>query len=351
MINLVHRLPLHWLTVPARKVRARLAALVDLIAAKCHEAPGLSEVINKQIVAPLVRYNYPRRLGIAQQTIDSYLRDPIIRASLPKWWRKFAGFERWVHDGTCGHPKDWPWLIKHWPTSACGYRPPIFRVGQSMRETAKLLVKFGFYADDYLRCVEELKKKLIELTERPALVLPDGCDLEFVDVPPRRFGYSLTDVLLKPGARVMAPRSHGKREAMRQYTEMLKAEGQKVMPIPASLLKPDHIEAGDRESNRVELGVRDFPGFARRYLETGQMRRSVRMGENAGIDARTGALTCWIPEPEEAQATEEPPEEVNAPPAQCTEPTDRVWGPSPIRRAWRAFRLGKILKGLERRHE
>ena len=104
-----------------------------------------------------------------------------------------------------------------------------------------------------------------------------------------------------------------------------------VLMIPASLLKPEDVEAGDRESNRIELGVyarmeaqrralaRDFPGFARAYLAP--------------------------------KTVEEPLEGVKSPPAQGTEPTDWVRGPSPIRRAWRAWRLAKILKGLERRHE
>lgn len=248
---------------------ARLADLVDLIATHSHETLGVSsatiaDAINKQIVAPLVNLNFPRRrmkLGIVKQTIDHYLRVPLIRASLPKWWQSFAGYETWVHDGTCGHAKDWRWLLEHWPSLATGYRAPFLRAGQSMRETAKILVKLGFHADDYLRCVEELKKKLIE-----------------------------------------------------------------------------HVEAGDRESTRAELGVRDFPGYARRYLETGHMKRSVRMGENAGINALTGALTAWIPAPLEAEVTQEPPEGIKASQSGDLELSGPVWGPSPTREFFRQMR-------------
>jgi len=346
MTNLEYRSPFHWSTAWARRVGARFAVLVDLITAHCHEVLGVSsstiaEAINRQIVVPLVRHNYARdrmKLGIVKQTIDYYLRVPLIRASLPKWWQSFAGYETWVHDGTCGHAKDWRWLLEHWPSLATGYRAPFLRAGQSMRETAKILVKFGFYADDYLRCVEELKKKLIEFVEGPSIVLPNGINLEYVMVPPRRFGYSLIDVLSKPGTYVMQARSHGKREGMRQYEEMLKAEARAPMLIPASLLKPEHVEAGDRESTRAELGVRDFPGFARRYFDTGHMKRSARMGENAGINAESGELTVWLPEPEEAEATQEPLEGEIVPQSADLELSGPVWGPSPTREFFRQMR-------------
>lgn len=118
--------------------------------------------------------------------------------------------------------------------------------------------------------------------------------------------------------RVLRPRAHGwLRECLRYAIDRdsvrVGIDTEHIAPIPANLLNPEHVEAGDRESNRVELGVyaqieaqrraraRDFPGFARRYFDTGHMKQSVRMGENAGINALTGELTAWIPEPEDVE--------------------------------------------------
>jgi len=117
--------------------------------------------------------------------------------------------------------------------------------------------------------------------------------------------------------RVLSPRDHGK---MIELTIL-----DDVAPIPAHLLKPEHTEAGDRESNRIECGVyarieaqrralaRDFPGFAERFLAHSPV----------------------------AEASEG----VNSPPASPTEPTEQVWGPSPLRRAlswWRLLTGGRV---------
>lgn len=40
-------------------------------------------------------------------------------------------------------------------------------------------------------------------------------------------------------------------------------------------------------------------------IDTGQMRRSLRLGENCGINALTGEFTAWIPAPEEAEFEQE----------------------------------------------
>ena len=282
MINLVPRLPFHWLTAWARRVGARLAVLavlVDLITATCHEILGVS---------------------IELETALKAMRAAARASRLPKWWRSFAGFERWCHDGTCGRPKDWRWLLEHWPSGAVGYRPPLLRVGQSMRETAKILVKFGFCTEDYLRCIEKLKAQLIKLTEGAAAILPDG--VEHAEIPPR---------------------SIGKLNAFAEYQASIPRN------CPCTMLIIDDVapipEPGAYA--RIEARRRALAP----YFDTGHMRRSVRMGENAGINAESGELTVWIPEPEEAEVTQEPLQGEIVPQSADLELSGPVWGPSPTR--------------------
>lgn len=307
MINLGQRSSLHWLTAWARRVGARLAGLVDLIAATCHETLGvfsatIADAINRQIVDPLVRHNFPSKedlreplrdilrcrnedglmaLGISLDEQKRLDREAAIARRLPKWWRKFDGFERWCHDGTCGFAVDRPWMFKHWPSSV------VIEVA-----TFKVLLN----TEAFTAAIDKLAKQINSMS---AIVLPKGLEFEFI-----------------PSAEREGPRAE--------------------LGLPPFVMYPRGSYARI-EAQRRALAC-DFPGFARRYFDTGHMRRSVRMGENAGINALTGELTAWLPEPEEAEATQEPLRELNVPEGAELELSGPVWGPSPTREFFRQMR-------------
>ena len=67
-------------------------------------------------------------------------------------------------------------------------------------------------------------------------------------------------------------------------------------PLRVEILPRDHgrlreFLVCENDADAVRVGI-----------DTGELRASMRLGENYGINALTGHLTAWIPEPEEAEA-------------------------------------------------
>lgn len=319
MINLDLRSPLHWSTAWARRVGAHVAVLVDLIAAHCHEALGVSSAGDlREPLRDVLRCRNDDALislGISLEEQKRLDREAAIARRLPKWWRKFAGFERWCHDGTYGFAVDRPWMFKHWPASVV-IEIVTFKVSASI--------------EAFTASIDKLVKRINSMS---ALVLPPGLEFEFIPSAEREGPRA--ELGLPPF--VMQARSHGKRAAMRAEVDRAKAEGHDVLIIDDVAPIPSPGAYARIEAQRRAL-ARDFPGFARRYFDTGHMKRSVRMGENAGINALTGELTVWLPEPEEAEATQEPLRELNVPEGADLELSGPVWGPSPTRELFRQMR-------------
>lgn len=90
---------------------------------------------------------------------------------LPAWWRRFAGYERWRHDGTCGGWIDDHWMIAHWPSSRPIVLAPMIKFSADILSLAEMAEKLG---DDLNR-----------LMMLPAVVLSKGAEFEFCEIPLR----------------------------------------------------------------------------------------------------------------------------------------------------------------------
>ena len=101
---------------------------------------------------------------------------------IPAWWSRFAGYDRWLHDGTCGGWIDDNWMIARWPSS----RPIV------------ILDDIGPLPDHALMG-GEFARIMAQLVTGAAVMLPDDVELEFI-----------------------TPRDHGKREAQRVELERRK---------------------------------------------------------------------------------------------------------------------------------
>ena len=108
-------------------------------------------------------------------------------------------------------------------------------------------------------------------------------------------------------ARTVRVRSMGGRIAdrVRALTSRRRAAptGEEPWPLRVEILPRGHGRLREfliceKEADTVSIGI-----------DTGKLRASLRLGENYGINAHTGELTAWIPEPEEVDdwpATFEP---------------------------------------------